>query len=96
MFRSRKPILSAAISEPSEEVPTLHTLGTKNWQKTKATAQKAIIGYAQDLLRMSAERIVQGGFTFPADTKDMLDFEADFPIQKQKISSAPSKISKKI
>ncbi|HEY5259296.1 MAG TPA: DEAD/DEAH box helicase, partial [Rhabdochlamydiaceae bacterium] len=51
----------------------------KNWQKTKANAQKAIIGYAQDLLRMSAERIVQGGFIFPADTQDMQDFEADFP-----------------
>jgi transcription-repair coupling factor (superfamily II helicase) len=63
----------------SEEVPTLHTLGTKNWQKTKASAQKAIIGYAQDLLRMSAERIVQGGFTFPPDTHDMEEFEADFP-----------------
>ncbi len=63
----------------SEEVPQLHTLGTKNWQKTKANAQKAIIGYAQDLLRMNAERIVQGGFTFPADTQEMQDFEADFP-----------------
>ncbi len=63
----------------SEEIPTLHTLGTKNWQKTKANAQKAIIGYAQDLLRMSAERIVQGGFTFPPDTQDMEEFEADFP-----------------
>lgn len=63
----------------SEEVPTLHTLGTKNWQKTKAGAQKAIIGYAQDLLRMSAERIVQGGFIFPPDTHDMQNFEADFP-----------------
>jgi len=63
----------------SEEIPTLHTLGTKNWQKTKANAQKAIMGYAQDLLRMSAERIVQGGFTFPPDTRDMEEFEADFP-----------------
>lgn len=62
-----------------EEIPTLHTLGTKNWQKTKAHAQKAIIGYAQDLLRMSAERIVQGGFLFPADTDEMHNFEADFP-----------------
>ncbi|HUD00891.1 MAG TPA: transcription-repair coupling factor, partial [Rhabdochlamydiaceae bacterium] len=63
----------------SEEIPTLHTLGTKNWQKTKANAQKAIIGYAQDLLRMSAERIVKGGFLFPPDTEQMQDFEADFP-----------------
>jgi transcription-repair coupling factor (superfamily II helicase) len=62
-----------------EEVPTLHTLGTKNWQKTKANAQKSIIGYAQDLLRMSAERIVQGGFVFPTDTQEMKNFEEEFP-----------------
>ncbi len=62
-----------------EEVPTLHTLGTKNWQKTKATAQKAIIGYAQDLLRISAERTVQGGFLFPPDTHEMENFEEEFP-----------------
>lgn len=62
-----------------EEIPTLHTLGTKNWQKTKATAQKAILGYAQDLLRISAERTLQGGFRFPKDTHEMENFEEEFP-----------------
>ena len=62
-----------------EEIPTLHTLGTKNWQRTKAHAQKAIVGYAQDLLRVSAERTVQGGFVFPDDDVDMLSFEEEFP-----------------
>lgn len=62
-----------------EEVPTLHTLGTKNWQKTKANAQKAIIGYAHDLLRLSAERTVQGGFLYPEDTHEMAEFEEEFP-----------------
>jgi transcription-repair coupling factor (superfamily II helicase) len=62
-----------------EEVPMLHTLGTKNWQRTKAHAQKAIIGYAQDLLRISAERAVKGGFLFPPDTNDMHEFEEEFP-----------------
>ncbi len=80
----------------SEEIPSLHTLGTKNWQKTKANAQKAIIGYAQDLLRMSAERIVQGGFTFSSrHTRDGRILKQIFPTQKRKISSAPSLTSKK-
>ncbi|CAM0116849.1 transcription-repair coupling factor [Rhabdochlamydiaceae symbiont of Dictyostelium giganteum] len=63
----------------SEEIPTLHTLGTKNWQKAKASAQKAIVGYAQDLLRLHAEREVSGGFAFREDSQMMKDFEEEFP-----------------
>ncbi len=62
-----------------EESPTLHTLGTKNWQRAKASAQKAIVGYAQDLLRMNAERQVHGGFIYPADSIELLQFEEEFP-----------------
>ncbi len=62
-----------------EETPVLHTLGTKNWQRAKATAQKAIVGYAQDLLRMNAEREVHGGFLYPQDSSDFLQFEEEFP-----------------
>ena len=62
-----------------EETPVLHTLGTKNWQRAKASAQKAIVGYAQDLLRMNAEREVHGGFLYPQDSSDFLQFEEEFP-----------------
>ncbi len=62
-----------------EDSPTLHTLGTKNWQKAKASAQKAIVGYAQDLLRMSAEREIHGGFVYPADGSELIQFEEEFP-----------------
>ena len=62
-----------------DETPTFSTLGTTRWQKTRQHAQKAIIGYAQDLLRWSAEREIQGGFTFPADGEEMIAFENDFP-----------------
>jgi transcription-repair coupling factor (superfamily II helicase) len=61
-----------------EETPTFSTLGTSRWQKTKLNAQKAIIGYAQDLLRMNAERTISGGFSFPPDSEDTLSFEGDF------------------
>ncbi len=62
-----------------EETPTLHTIGAKYWQRTKANAQKAIVGYAQDLLRMNAEREVQGGFVFPPDSDEIRSFEEEFP-----------------
>ena len=63
----------------SEEVPTLHTLGSKHWQRVKTHAQKAIVGYAQDLLRISAERTARGGICFPSDTDEMQAFEEEFP-----------------
>ncbi|HSW86626.1 MAG TPA: transcription-repair coupling factor, partial [Rhabdochlamydiaceae bacterium] len=62
-----------------EEIPTFSTLGTQKWQRTKLHAQKAIIGYAQDLLRMSAERTLKGGFAFPPDGEELEAFEQDFP-----------------
>lgn len=62
-----------------EEIPTLHTLGTKNWQRAKASAQKAIVGYAQDLLQMNAEREVHGGYEFPEDSSELAQFEEEFP-----------------
>jgi transcription-repair coupling factor (superfamily II helicase) len=63
----------------SEEIPTLHTLGSKQWQKAKTHAQKAIVGYAQDLLRVSAARTAKGGFLFPPDSDEMKAFEEEFP-----------------
>ncbi len=65
-----------------EEVPTFSVLGTSRWQKTKQNAQKAILGYAQDLLRMSAERELAGGFVFPDDGEELLSFERDFPFEE--------------
>lgn len=75
-----------------EEIPSLHELGTKNWQKTKAKAHTAILGYAQDLLRLNAERSLHGGFSYPPDTDILQQFEHDFPYtetedQMQAISS---------
>lgn len=63
----------------SEEVPSLSTLGTKKWHKAKAQAQKAIVGYARDLLNLQAQREAKGGFVYPPDSEDMLLFEAEFP-----------------
>ncbi len=65
-----------------EEIPTLSTLGTQRWQKQKHQAQKAIIGYAQDLLRLNAERQIKGGFQYPQDSIEILQFEDEFPFSE--------------
>ena len=62
-----------------EEIPTLSTLGSPRWQKTRIQAQQAIIGYADQLLRLNAARALHGGFTFAPDSKEMNLFENDFP-----------------
>ncbi|NRA90298.1 MAG: transcription-repair coupling factor [Simkaniaceae bacterium] len=59
--------------------PTLNVLGTKKWQQAKAQAQKAIIGYAEDLLQMQAQREAKGGFIYPEDSDDLFLFEEEFP-----------------
>jgi len=65
-----------------EQKPLLHTLGTKKWHKTKLQAQKAIVGYARDLLSIQAMRETKGGFVYPPDSEDMILFEAAFPFNE--------------
>lgn len=62
-----------------EEVPHLSQLGSSRWQQTRIKAQQAIIGYADQLLRMNAERVVQGGFMYPSHSTDIDLFAAEFP-----------------
>lgn len=63
----------------TEEVPTLSQLGTQKWQRTRIQAQQAIIGYAEELLRLNAEREVHGGFVYQDDSEETCAFEDDFP-----------------
>ena len=62
-----------------DETPSLNILGTKKWQQAKASAQKAIIGYAKDLLQLQALREAKGGYTFPKGSDDLFLFEEEFP-----------------
>lgn len=62
-----------------DTIPTFSQLGSTRWQKTRQMAQKAIVGYADQLLRMQAERTIQGGFAYPDDSEIMVAFEEDFP-----------------
>lgn len=61
-----------------EETPRLSQLGSSRWLKTRNDAQAAIIGYADQLIRMYAEREVHGGYTFRPDSHEMNLFESDF------------------
>jgi transcription-repair coupling factor (superfamily II helicase) len=62
-----------------DEAPSLSQLGSKRWQNTRISAQQQIVGYANDLLRLYAERVVQGGFHYPTDSEMVEQFARDFP-----------------
>ncbi len=62
-----------------EEPPSLSQLGGKRWQAARASAQAQIVGYANELLQLYAERTVQGGFRYPPDGDLLQQFERDFP-----------------
>lgn len=63
----------------SEETPKLHGLGNTRWKKSREQTEKAILGYASELLKFYAERKMQGGFTYPRDSSDTHAFEEEFP-----------------
>lgn len=60
-------------------VPKLHTLGATRWKRQREHTEKAILGYASDLLKMYAEREFHGGFIFPPDSPDTKAFDEEFP-----------------
>lgn len=62
-----------------EEAPALSQLGGKRWHATCSRAQAQIVGYANDLLQLYAERAVKGGFSYAPDSDIMRQFERDFP-----------------
>jgi len=75
---SQSHLLSRYIGS-SQDFPTLDVLGSNKWLKTKAMAQKKIMGYASDLLHLYAERSMQKGFNFSDDSEETKLFELDFP-----------------
>ncbi|HEV8051355.1 MAG TPA: transcription-repair coupling factor [Parachlamydiaceae bacterium] len=63
----------------SEELPKMHALGGTRWKKTREHAEKAIMGYASELLDLYARRELKGGFRFNESSSEMDAFEEDFP-----------------
>jgi transcription-repair coupling factor (superfamily II helicase) len=63
----------------NEEIPKLHALGSQRWKKTREQTERAILGYASDLLQNYAQRAITHGFVYPIDSPDQATFEEEFP-----------------
>ena len=60
------------------EQPKLYKLGTAAWQNLKLSAKKKVKDIARDLIMLYAQRRVQQGFAFSADTYMQEELEASF------------------
>ena len=64
---------------PGEGSPSLHRLGTLEWEQVKARAKKAVAEIAIDLLDLYASREVVQGHAFSPDAPWQHEMEASFP-----------------
>ena len=64
------------------EAPKVNKLSSGDWKKTKARAKAAIAGMAEELVRMTAERSMEMGYSFSPDTPWQRQFEEMFPYQE--------------
>ncbi|MEO7100102.1 MAG: transcription-repair coupling factor [Luteolibacter sp.] len=60
------------------KTPELNKLGSAAWKSARKSAEKSILDYAAQLLRVQAERQSESGFAHPPDTKWMWEFERSF------------------
>lgn len=60
------------------KTPQLTKLGDAKWAKARRSAEKSILDYAAQLLKIQAERHTQPGQGHPPDTKWMWEFENSF------------------
>ncbi len=60
------------------KTPELNKLGGTAWKTARKAAEKSILDYAAQLLRVQAERQHEPGFAHPPDTKWMWEFERSF------------------
>ncbi len=62
-----------------DQHPTLHRLGTADWNRTRSRVKAAVRELAGDLLRLYAARQVKGGYAFGPDTVWQAEMEDSFP-----------------
>ena len=62
--------------------PKINTLGTKDWQKTKAKVKNNLREVAKELIELYAKREKSKGFAFSKDTPWQAQFEEKFPYQE--------------
>lgn len=65
--------------EDAQQSKKLSKLGGGRWEKTKATAKKAVADLAEGLIKLHAQRRRQKGFAFSPDTPWQQEFEELFP-----------------
>lgn len=63
----------------SDHAPHINRLGTAEWERVKAKAEKAVEEIADDLLALYATREVVRGHAFGQDTLWQAELEASFP-----------------
>ena len=61
------------------KTPPLSKLGDAKWAKSRKAAEKSILDYAAQLLKIQAERHTQKSEAHPPDSKWMWEFENSFP-----------------
>nr|BAW82103.1 transcription-repair coupling factor [Calyptogena laubieri symbiont] len=66
----------------SLENTPLHKLGTNQWAKAKKKASESLFDVAVELLKISAKRSSQTGFSFPKPNDDYSSFVAKFPFEE--------------
>jgi transcription-repair coupling factor (superfamily II helicase) len=59
--------------------PSMHRLGTSDWEQVKARARRAVAEIADELLELYASREVVQGHAFSADAQWQAELEASFP-----------------
>ncbi|MBN1565370.1 MAG: transcription-repair coupling factor [Anaerolineae bacterium] len=62
-----------------DRAPQLNRLGSQDWQRTKATTQRAVEEVAMELLELYATRKQVTGYAFGPDTPWQHELEASFP-----------------
>jgi transcription-repair coupling factor (superfamily II helicase) len=60
------------------KTPDLNKLGGSAWKNARKAAEKSILDYASQLLRVQAERQGEVGFAHPPDSRWMWEFERSF------------------
>ena len=66
----------------SDEPPTLHRLGTADWEYAKERARRAVSEIAKELLQLYTAREVVTGHAFSPDTPWQTELEASFPYEE--------------
>jgi transcription-repair coupling factor (superfamily II helicase) len=62
-----------------DEPPSLHRLGTQEWQRAKEKASESAEETARELLDIYAKRELANGYAFSSDTVWQQEMEASFP-----------------